>query len=383
MGIGSALGRCSLGFLADRLGKMMMLKICMLACGLTTLTWIGLNSFAVLAVYAFLYGMFSGGLYSLLPSVAADLFGVKKLGSLLGALYTSCCTGDLTAAPIGGFIFTATGNYTAAIIVAACLMLTGTTFLYLIDDTIKSNISSHKPVDSSMPKDAFMTTTRMISRNIRAGSVNSMDSASVHDTSVHSRSSLPVKTDPNAAVIDGGSIAEVSFLSTSGKSGKYHGVTGGDDDGLVTVAGIELIETNNSADDREDQGEEKQGNKERKKNILATSSSSIIDHPEQQGLGSRSGDVDDIEQGGGGAGGAQGLVSPATPSSSIINTPPSSPPPPLMGSTLTYNTTRRRSVSNLSLIGTVMKDMVIQDARSFKHGAYEDGGSFKFGLTMR
>lgn len=123
MGIGNAIGRAGLGLMADVFGRIIIFKVCAFLCGAATISWLGCFSYDLLLLYALVYGICYGGFFSILPSVAVDLFGVKNLATILGLIYTSCCLGDLTSAPIGGFIYAATGNYVGSIVVSGGFML--------------------------------------------------------------------------------------------------------------------------------------------------------------------------------------------------------------------------------------------------------------------
>lgn len=132
VGVASFLGRLATGYFADRFGKITMLGICMAASGISTLCWLACTTFPSLVVYGLIFGFFAGGVISLMPSVCAELFGVASLGAILGLLYSSSAVGNLLSAPIGGFITDATGDYTAAIAIDGCFLLSGVLFVFFI-----------------------------------------------------------------------------------------------------------------------------------------------------------------------------------------------------------------------------------------------------------
>jgi hypothetical protein len=63
------------------------------------------------------------------------LFGVKKIGSVTGLLYSSTASGNLLAAPIGGFLYDAYHSYYPPIAVAGGFLLWGMLFIFCIDPT--------------------------------------------------------------------------------------------------------------------------------------------------------------------------------------------------------------------------------------------------------
>jgi MFS family permease len=137
MGICSATGRVALGFAADRLGQLPMLRFCIFVGGVSTLCWMACTTMATISVYAAVFGFFSGGLISLMPAVTAKLFGIDKLGEVIGLLYTSQALGNLLSAPIAGYLYAARKSYYPPIAVAGSFMLIGAFLTCLIVDNSK------------------------------------------------------------------------------------------------------------------------------------------------------------------------------------------------------------------------------------------------------
>lgn len=137
MGVASATGRVVIGYAADVFGKLAMLMLCMLVGGVSTLCWIGCTVFPTMMAYGVVYGFFAGGVISLFPTVCAELYGIKKIGSVVGLLYTGTAFGNLLAAPIAGFFHDGTGSYTGPIALAGGLMISASVFVYLVDPVKK------------------------------------------------------------------------------------------------------------------------------------------------------------------------------------------------------------------------------------------------------
>lgn len=147
VGVASACGRLTLGWLADCFGKLLMLQICVLSSGVSTLCWLACTNFGSILTYGIIFGFVAGGVISLLPSVAAELFGTKRMGSIIGLLYSSTATGNLLSAPIGGFLFDKYQSYTPPIIIAGSFLLSGVFFMFLVKhDTKKVEVDA---VDTS------------------------------------------------------------------------------------------------------------------------------------------------------------------------------------------------------------------------------------------
>ena len=57
------------------------------------------------------------------PSLAADYYGGKALGSIIGALYSGVAFGALLGSPVAGYAYDFFGSYTGAILAGAALCL--------------------------------------------------------------------------------------------------------------------------------------------------------------------------------------------------------------------------------------------------------------------
>ena len=57
------------------------------------------------------------------PSLAADYFGPKALGSVIGALYSGVAFGSLLGSPAAGYAYDFFGSYTGVILIGAALVM--------------------------------------------------------------------------------------------------------------------------------------------------------------------------------------------------------------------------------------------------------------------
>lgn len=62
-GISSAVGRLTIGCVADYYGKLLVLKICFIMCYFVTFLWISCTTFQALLVQTMILGTFTGGSY--------------------------------------------------------------------------------------------------------------------------------------------------------------------------------------------------------------------------------------------------------------------------------------------------------------------------------
>jgi MFS family permease len=124
-----------------------MLAVCMGVGGASTLAWMGCTVFSTMMIYGVVYGFFAGGVISLFPTVVAELYGIQRLGTVIGILYTGTAFGNLLAAPIAGFIYDATHEYYGSISLAGGLLLIATVFVLTVDKSKKFDfeLAAHGP----------------------------------------------------------------------------------------------------------------------------------------------------------------------------------------------------------------------------------------------
>ncbi|MCH9671615.1 MAG: MFS transporter [Gammaproteobacteria bacterium] len=119
IGVGSTFGRFLIGGLADRHGRMRVFVGCFAGLGAMSLIWFATVNPWVLGAFALGFGLFYGGWVALAPAVLADYFGVRSLGSIIGALYSSVGIGTLFGPPLAGYAFDTWQSYDVPILVGA------------------------------------------------------------------------------------------------------------------------------------------------------------------------------------------------------------------------------------------------------------------------
>ena len=130
IGGSSVIGRLAIGGIASRYGTTRLYRGCFLVMALSQLIWLlGGGQYGLLVVFALVFGAGYGGFIALSPAVAADRFGLKGLGGLLGTLYSAAGIGSLGGPPLAGWIIDASG-YQAAIAFAAAAALVGWALLF-------------------------------------------------------------------------------------------------------------------------------------------------------------------------------------------------------------------------------------------------------------
>jgi MFS family permease len=115
IGGASVIGRLGLGAIADRTSTIRLYQACYLLLAASFGLWLFGSSYATMVVFAIAMGTGYGGFVALSPAVLAELFGVARLGTVMGILYTSGGVGALLGPPIAGMIIDYTGSYRGAI----------------------------------------------------------------------------------------------------------------------------------------------------------------------------------------------------------------------------------------------------------------------------
>ena len=117
----SVVSRLGLGALAGRTGVVRLYQGSFLFLGSSFALWlIAGSSYGMLLAFVLMLGIGYGGFIALAPAVAAQLFGVRGLGGILGATYTAAGLGGLIGPPIAGLLIDSTDSYTPTIVL--CLV---------------------------------------------------------------------------------------------------------------------------------------------------------------------------------------------------------------------------------------------------------------------
>ncbi|MFN8982902.1 MAG: MFS transporter [Alphaproteobacteria bacterium] len=131
IGIGSLAGRLLLATVADRLGRRMSFLVTCFALGLAMFAWAAARDAWSLAAFALIYGVLQGGFQALLPAFAADSFGNRAIGGLIGALYTSRGVALLIGLPLMSADIAFFGTYEVSIALCGLAGLFGAVLLCL------------------------------------------------------------------------------------------------------------------------------------------------------------------------------------------------------------------------------------------------------------
>ncbi len=130
IGGASVAGRMGLGSMADRAGVVRLYQASFLVLALSYGLWLAAASYPMMVIFAIVMGAGYGGYVALSPAVVAHMFGTQRMGTMLGALYTSGGIGAMVGPPMVGVIIDRTGSYRVAI--AAALVVAMASFALLM-----------------------------------------------------------------------------------------------------------------------------------------------------------------------------------------------------------------------------------------------------------
>ena len=121
IGVGSLIGRFTIGGVADRLGRTVSLAVMYAGLGVMLLVWWSTSQWWLLAVFAVVFGAFYGAYVALLPTIVMDLYGARDVSGIIGWLYTGAGVGTLIGPWLAGAAYDAFGSYNVPILGAAAV----------------------------------------------------------------------------------------------------------------------------------------------------------------------------------------------------------------------------------------------------------------------
>lgn len=125
IGGASVVGRITIGYAADRIGRVSTFVVCSGVMGLSTLTLPALDTATPLLAFAAIYGLTYGGNGALLAPLTADLFGRENINAVFGLVSMSLGISGLLSPYIAGAGYDAIGTYTPVFLAAGIAALLG------------------------------------------------------------------------------------------------------------------------------------------------------------------------------------------------------------------------------------------------------------------
>jgi MFS family permease len=121
----SMAGRLATGFAIDRIGTKKLLIVFFLIL-IASLLWVqGSKKLWMLYVFAVVYALGHGGLYTVLSPIVAELFGISSHGVLFGIASFGLTVGGSIGPTLAGYVFDVIHSYQLVFFVLAGLALAG------------------------------------------------------------------------------------------------------------------------------------------------------------------------------------------------------------------------------------------------------------------
>ncbi|MEP7109062.1 MAG: MFS transporter [Ferruginibacter sp.] len=128
----SIIGRLLMGWLADRYAKkhVMILIYTLISGSILLLYFASVPN--VIYLFAFIFGIGLGGDYMIIPLMAAELFGVKVMGRVMGLILTVDGLGEASGPMLAGWLRDRTGSYFTGFSALIILSVVGTIAVALL-----------------------------------------------------------------------------------------------------------------------------------------------------------------------------------------------------------------------------------------------------------
>ena len=104
MGVGSAIGRITIGFFANRkkLHPVLLFEVCVASCAIAVFGAVFITNYAGFVAFMVVYGLFSGAIMSFPVTVAGSIVRKEQIPQALGWAIFAEGPSSIIAAPIAG-----------------------------------------------------------------------------------------------------------------------------------------------------------------------------------------------------------------------------------------------------------------------------------------
>ena len=128
----SIVGRLVVGRISDATGRKQLAIACALlqVGALVWLTWA--RELWMLYAFAIAFGFLWGGLSTMVTALIGDVFGMRSIGAIMGAMSAGWALGAAIGPAMGGYTYDVSGHYVVAFGTAAALLLVATFLAALV-----------------------------------------------------------------------------------------------------------------------------------------------------------------------------------------------------------------------------------------------------------
>jgi len=131
----SIVGRLVMGWLADRYSKKNVMMLIYLLISSSILLLYFAASPGIIYVFAIIFGIGLGGDYMIIPLMAAELFGVKVMGRVMGLILTVDGLGEAFGPILAGWLRDSSGSYSTGFTALILLSVIGTIAVWMLPGT--------------------------------------------------------------------------------------------------------------------------------------------------------------------------------------------------------------------------------------------------------
>lgn len=128
----SIIGRLLMGWLADRYSKKYVMILIYSLVTVAILILLFTHTTGIIYLFAFIFGIGLGGDYMIIPLMAADLFGIKVMGRVMGLVLTVDGLAEAFGPVMAGSLRDRTGTYTLGFTALITLSVIGTLAIALL-----------------------------------------------------------------------------------------------------------------------------------------------------------------------------------------------------------------------------------------------------------
>ncbi len=127
IGASSIFGNTIVGAISDKTSRLKMLTICLLAMAAILFWLIWAKNIWMIYTFAIIFGFSGSGVWTLMPLLVEEFFGMEKVGVNLGVMTTTFGVGGITGPILFGYIFDISSSYQIGITI--CLLFTITAII--------------------------------------------------------------------------------------------------------------------------------------------------------------------------------------------------------------------------------------------------------------
>ncbi|KUO71551.1 MAG: hypothetical protein APF81_11295 [Desulfosporosinus sp. BRH_c37] len=131
-------GRSGMGFLSDKIGRFKTLSIIFITTAVMMLLFRQAHSYGTYVPVLAITGVCFGGLLATFPSITGEMFGMRRMGSNYGIMFTAYGTAAIVGPMVGAWCKQLTGNYNLAFVFSACLALIAFILIFTLNNMEKN-----------------------------------------------------------------------------------------------------------------------------------------------------------------------------------------------------------------------------------------------------